>query len=246
MKTWKKILLALFIVLFAILLLAAGGFVWMYFNGLSGIMPGGEPEEGQVRVACVGDSITYGHGVGNWPKNNYPAVLSALLGEDYHVRNFGFPGRALQSDSDQPYTVTGHYKKSLEYDCDILVFMMGSNDSKPENWKGKDRFQAELRKILNGYLDQNDSLKVFLCTPATAFFTDGKEGTCTNFDIQPEVVGEIADIVRETAEEYDCGLIDIHALTGEHPEWFEKDGVHPDKNGARAIAQKVSEEIAAE
>lgn len=90
---------------------------------------------------------------------------------------------------------------------------MGSNDSKPENWKGADRFEAELRKLLNSYIDQNDGLKLYLCTPATAFFTDGKEGTCTNFDIQPEVVGEIADIVRETAEEYDCGLIDIHALS---------------------------------
>lgn len=92
MKTWKKILLALFIVLFAILLLAAGGFVWMYFNGLSGIMPGGEPEEGQVRVACVGDSITYGHGVGNWPKNNYPAVLSALLGGGLSCQEFWVSG----------------------------------------------------------------------------------------------------------------------------------------------------------
>ena len=33
-----------------------------------------------VRVACVGDSITYGAGVANRGKNNYPKVLGGLLG----------------------------------------------------------------------------------------------------------------------------------------------------------------------
>jgi len=39
----------------------------------------------KIKVACVGDSITYGLGVSSWPENNYPVVLENLLGTEYHV-----------------------------------------------------------------------------------------------------------------------------------------------------------------
>ena len=230
----------------AVLLIAGGGFGYLYFNGLSGLSQGGSPGEGQIRVACVGDSVTYGHGVQNWPQNNYPAVLSELLGDAYHVGNFGVSGRAVQPDSDQPYPDCGRYEESLAYDCDILVFMMGSNDSKPENWHGGADFGAQLRRLLDSYTAQNKELRFYLCTPPTAFFTEKQTNGQTNFDIQPAIVEEIAQIVREVSKEYDCTLIDVHTLTQAHPEWFEKDGVHPDKAGARAIAQTVAEAILSE
>ena len=50
-----------------------------------------------TRVACIGDSITYGTGLSNRATQAYPARLQALLGEDYEVRNFGNPGRGMQS-----------------------------------------------------------------------------------------------------------------------------------------------------
>ena len=66
-----------------------GVFIYLYNNGLSGLYNNTEPKEGQIRVACVGDSITYGHSVSGWGKNHYPAVLQQLLGDGYHVANFG-------------------------------------------------------------------------------------------------------------------------------------------------------------
>ena len=38
-------------------------------------------------------------------------------------------------------------------------------------------------------------------------------------------------------------MIDIHSLTTAHPEWFEKDGGHPNTEGAKAIAEAVAEAI---
>ena len=37
----------------------------------------------KLRVACVGDSITFGHGVEDREKNCYPKVLGDLLGDKY-------------------------------------------------------------------------------------------------------------------------------------------------------------------
>ena len=54
--------------------------------------------------------------------------------------------------------------------------------------------------------------------------------------IQPLIVDEIAQITRESAAERGYTLVDIHALTAQHPEWFAKDGVHPNNEGAATIA----------
>lgn len=236
----KKIGKILLIVVLVIALVIGGGFAYLYFNGLSGMSNTTEAEEGQIKVACVGDSITYGHGIANWPKNNYPAVLQGLLGEGYHVNSYGVSGRAVQPDSDQPYTALEHYQQSLAYEADIVVFMMGSNDSKPENWHGAEAFETELLSLLDSYGDA----EIILCTPATAFFLDGKTEGLAEYDIQPVIVEEIAQIIRDVAAERGWTLVDLHSFTAEHPEWFEKDGIHPNNDGAAAIAEEIAEILA--
>ena len=231
----KKVLKVLLIILLIILLLVAGGFAYLYFNGMSGMSNTSEPKEGQIKIACAGDSTTYGHGISGWPKNNYPTVLQNLLGDTYHVNNYGVSSFAVQENADRSYRTLPHYQESLAYDADYVVFMMGSNDSKPVNWKGADTFKTDLLSLLDTYGDA----EIILCTLPAAFFLEGQTEGVTNHDIQPLIVGEIAEITRGVAAERGYTLIDIHALTAQHPEWFEKDGVHPSNEGAAAIAQEV-------
>lgn len=42
----------------------------------------------RVKVACVGNSITYGIGVSDPDKESYPARLQQMLGEGYTVERF--------------------------------------------------------------------------------------------------------------------------------------------------------------
>ena len=231
----KKVLKVLLIILLILILIVAGGFAYLYFNGMSGMSNTSEPKEGQIKVACVGDSTTYGHGISGWPKNNYPAVLQNLLGENYHVNNYGVSSFAVQTGADRSYRSLPHYQESLAYDADYVVFMMGSNDSKPINWKGADAFKTDLLSLLDTYGDS----EIILCTLPAAFFLEGQTEGVTNHDIQPLIVDEIAEITRGVAAERGYTLIDIHALTSQHPEWFVKDGVHPSNEGAAAIAREV-------
>ena len=231
----KKVLKVLLIILLIIILIVAGGFAYLYFNGMSGMSNTSEPKEGQIKIACAGDSTTYGHGISGWPKNNYPTVLQKLLGENYHVNNYGVSSFAVQESADRSYRTLPHYQESLAYDADYVVFMMGSNDSKPENWKGADAFKADLLSLLDTYGDA----EIILCTLPAAFFLEGQTEGVTNHDIQPLIVDEIAEIIRGVAADRGYTLIDIHALTVLHPEWFAKDGVHPSNEGAAAIAQEV-------
>ncbi|MBQ8621476.1 MAG: hypothetical protein IJ422_04085 [Oscillospiraceae bacterium] len=232
----KKVLRILLIVVLVLVLLMGGGFAYLYFNGISGMSNTTQAKDGQIKVACVGDSTTYGHGISNWPKNNYPAVLQTLLGDGYHVNNYGVSSFAVQESADRSYRSLPHHQECLDYDADYLVFMMGSNDSKPENWKGADAFKADLLSLLDTY----DDAEIILCTLPSAFFLEGQTEGVTEHDIQPLIVDEIAQIIRQVAEERGYTLLDIHAFTAEHPEWFAKDGVHPSNEGAAAIAKEVA------
>ncbi len=78
-------------IIIAIALLVLAGIIILtlfHFGLISFYHPMKSAKNNQIRVACVGDSITYGLFVGNRRKNNYPAVLNLLLGEKYCVNNF--------------------------------------------------------------------------------------------------------------------------------------------------------------
>ena len=220
-----------------ILAIVLGGiFANLYLNGLSGQHSYDEPEDEDIRIACVGDSVTYGHGVSGWLKNNYPKQLDTLLGEGYCVNNYGHSGATVQNTGDQPYTTYSEYSVSLEFKADIIIFMMGSNDSKPENWKGEDAFRTEYLNRLAEYKDNNPHVRIILATPPTAFYPGGADEGLTNYDIDPAIVDEIAEIVRSIAAEEGYELIDINAMTERRPDLFLSDNVHPNKAGAAFLA----------
>ena len=232
-------------VLLAIMLLC--GKNYMYTHGLSGEYENKEAKEGQIKVACIGDSITYGHGVEDWADNNYPAQLQKLLGDEYNVANYGSSGACVNLDGDQPYWSRDVYQASLAYDADIIIFMLGTNDAKPENWDGMDAFMQDYMELLDTYLKSGKQPQVYIGMCAEAYYTEGADSSTgiAGYDIQPAVVDEIAErlSLMSTSSVYPFSVIDIHALTEAHPEWFEADGIHPNADGAKAIAEAVAEAI---
>src|SRR4051812_3765193 len=57
----------------------------------------------KIRLACVGDSITYGAGTKNPKTDSYPAQLSRLLGDKWLVQNFGVSGATMLRNGDKPW-----------------------------------------------------------------------------------------------------------------------------------------------
>ncbi len=230
----------------ALLVLVAAGvalFAFLFCNGLSGIRINPGYKEGQIKVACVGDSVTYGHSIKGWLGNNYPALLGEMLGDGYNVKNYGVSGSTVQPDGDQPYVITKAYEQSLSYEADIIVFMMGSNDSKPENWKGEEAFLMKYNALIESYLQAEKKPVIYLCTPPVAYFPEGVTDGNTNYDIQPEYVQAVSELVKTVADERGFELIDINALTTDQRDYFGSDNVHPNNDGARAIAEAVYEKI---
>lgn len=241
-KLNKKQILTLAIV--AVVLIVVGAtavLVGTYVTGWSGFHFYAKPEANDIKIACVGDSITYGFGVTDYGNKNYPKQLDTLLGDGYCVNNYGHSGATVQEKGDQPYYEYGEYKASLEFDADILILMMGTNDTKPYNWVDADTFKAEYLKLISKYTEKNPDIRVILCTPATSYMIDENEGGLTSFDICPDRCDEIASIVRDICDENGFELVDINTLTKNNPSLFIDDMVHPNQDGATNIAKAIYE-----
>ena len=98
-----------------------------------------------IKVACVGNSITYGLKLDNPEVESYPAQLQKLLGKDYLVGNFGKSGATLLSKGHHPYIKEKEYQGALDFRGDIVVIHLGINDTDPRNWPNyRDDFVSDL------------------------------------------------------------------------------------------------------
>ena len=60
----------------------------------------------KIKVACIGNSVTYGYGLKNPITESYPVQLQKMLGEKYEVKNFGHSGATLLRKGHNPYYKT--------------------------------------------------------------------------------------------------------------------------------------------
>ncbi len=245
MKRFKKLLIALV----SLLLLGAIVAVVLNYNGLlSFVHPLQTPQAGQIRVACVGDSVTYGYGIKNRAKYNYPAALQGLLGDGYCVNNYGYSGRTACLMGDRPYRVETLCTKSRDFAPDIVVLLLGANDSKTFNWGTlvagiiayPAQFETDLKDLITMYQTLPSHPQVYVATPLPAY-ADGSGKV--RYNIQPDVIsGEILPIVNRVAADTGAETIDLFSVFKDRPALY-SDGLHPTAEGAALLAQTVADAI---
>lgn len=198
--------------------------------------------EGTV-IGCVGDSTTYGSGVMKTrDTESYPALLQEMLDDGITVENYGMGSQTVMPGTDAPYREHSIYRTSQKEPCDFYIIMMGTNDAKNAYWD-PEQFRTEFLDFVQDYQNLVSAPQIYLMTPVTVYVVEGQE--TVNYDINADNLDQAAQIVSEIAEELDLPLIDIHALTADHPEWF-ADGVHPNAEGNAAIAQAVYDALTSE
>ena len=195
-----------------------------------------------MKIACVGDSITRGTFVWRRRANAYPAQLQAMLGDKYCVRNFGVNGHAAQRSADRPYWNSEAFAESTAFFPDTVLIMLGTNDSRGDNWRGIDLFRGDYRDLALYYQLLETKPAVWLLTPP-ALFRLGRSAK-VRYGMDERALHEMCGAIEGLAHDLGCGLIDINAATAGHPEAFRLDGVHPGAAGATLIARAVFEAIA--
>lgn len=185
----------------------------------------------KIRVACVGDSITFGYLLRQRATEAYPAVLGRLLGDRYDVGNFGVNSATLLQAGDRPYWKQAAFKQADDFQPATVVLLLGANDTKPVNWAHRDALAADAAALIDHFTALPAKPAVWVCLPVPIF--------PNKFGIDETNMAEIRRLWREVAAAHGAKLIDGQAPFAAHPELF-ADGVHPTAAGAALLAQTVA------
>lgn len=178
-----------------------------------------------ITIACIGNSIT--------ERSGYTAILQQRLGASYQVSNYGYSGATMLREGNLPYWTTPYYSRALASAPDVVVLMLGTNDSKPDNWS---YHGAAFARDYAAFIDTLRNLPshplILACLPPPAY-----PGSCCA--ISPTTIAtHIVPQIDSLCTHHSVATIDLFTALSDKPERF-PDGVHPDSTGAQIIAETI-------
>ena len=194
------------------------------------------PKEDAVRVACIGNSITDGFGIGMAPVKGYPAVLQKKLGDGYQVKNFGVSARTMMNKGDLPYMNELAWRDAKAFNPNIVIIKLGTNDSKTHNWvHGADEFRQSMQAMIDTLKALPSKPKIYLCSPIPAF----KDSWTINDSV---IVNGEMPIIKKLAKKNKCQFVDLHT-SYTYGDMMLNDGIHPNAKGAEKMADIIFDAI---
>ena len=188
----------------------------------------------KVKVACVGNSITFGYLLADPATESYPSQLQQLLGASYEVGNFGKSGATLLNQGHRPYMKQEEFQKAKAFAGDIVIIHLGINDTDPRDWPNyRDFFVTDYLALIDSFKVANPQCRIILSrlTPISDRHPRFESGT-------RDWHGEIQQAIETVAEYAGVQLMDFHEVLYPYP-FMLPDAVHPDKEGASLMAQAV-------
>jgi len=181
-----------------------------------------ETYPGIIRLACVGDSLT------GCP-DRWPVHIEPMLGQRWEVRNFGLGGATVLSFGDHPY-VRLKLPEVLAYAPDVVLVLLGTNDSKPRHWYYRKEFEKDYVQLIHTLKALEPPPRIWVCLPPPAF--PGQWG------MDDGRLREMQPVIRRVARKTRVPLIDLYTPFVGRPERF-PDQVHPDEEASREIARHI-------
>ena len=201
------------------ILIATSGVAAFYLSSLNKNNSGDK-----IRIACVGDSITGG--------TEYPADLWMLLGSvNYTVGNFGVGGSTAALDSWNPYINNSAFQEAKEFQPNIVIIMLGTNDANPQIRPNNGSFVNDYVKLVEAFQALSSNPKIYLVKPPPIFCS----GTTPSAEyFRDNVIPTIEQVANQT----NLPIIDVYSALANYSVFF-RDGIHPDEQGAILIANEI-------
>jgi lysophospholipase L1-like esterase len=196
----------------------------------------------RIKVACIGNSITEGIGVSN-ANDAYPAILQKNLGNGYEVRNFGASGRMMTKEPPTPegwsYWTHPRYQASLDWEPDIVIIKLGTNDSGQSNWPAfKSHFKEDYIDMVQSYQALPGNPQVYTCFPIPI-------SPASSVGNEKNLIEEVIPLIKEVSAEKNTTIIDLHTpLMGKS--YMTPDGCHPNEKGTAYMAHMVAQALCPE
>lgn len=195
----------------------------------------------EVRVACVGDSITAGWKLKEAEK--YVTKLAGLLGSDYEVENFGHSAYAMLKIADKSYWDSPMFQAAQNFQPDIVTIMLGTNDAHPNYWP---QYEAQY------YDDYLDMIAVFQALPSAPrvivlglpYLKPGGryDGVVALDALLPDIAADATSAAGVAVDFVE--IWDVLVNSGLSAQQLMKDPIHPSAAAHTIIAQTVHPVIA--
>ena len=205
--------------------------LWIFYFSAVHAKPQNKPT---IRVACVGNSITYGTGIEDREHFSYPVQLQKMLGDKYVVGNFGKPGATLLRHGHRPYFEQNEFKEAMRFKGDIVVIHLGINDTDPRNWPNyRDEFVTDYLALIDTLRSVNHNARFIIArmTPIAHRHPRFISGTKLWHT-------EIQQAIETVAKVSGAELVDFHAPLYPYPNLL-PDAIHPNAEGAGILARTV-------
>lgn len=189
-----------------------------------------------IRISCVGDSITFGI-VPDPAKNAWPVVLGRILGAAYRTLNCGHSGATMLKKGDLPYWKQPEYRKAIAFHPNIVVIMLGTNDTKPWNWsKHGSAFVANTEAMIQVFKSLPTHPKVYICLPPKVLKT--------NYGInEKNMVHGVIPAIKAAARKTGTPIINVFGQLPAKMKYYDSDGVHPNIRGEAIMAHIIAKAI---
>ncbi len=187
-----------------------------------------------IKVACIGNSVTYGYRLQNPSTESYPALLQKMLGDKYEVKNLGHSGATLLRKGHNPYYKTKEFVEALQLNPDIAIIHLGLNDTDPRDWNNYNNdFRGDYSWLIDTLRKANPNVKVYVCLMTPIFNDHARFRSGTR-----DWYWKIQNLIPEIAKVNQTALIDLHAPFYFRPNLF-PDALHPNEEGAIILAKTI-------
>jgi len=187
-----------------------------------------------IRVACAGDSLTLGESGGVSPGDDYPTQLQQLLGnENFVVHNYGLRSVTAIRGLQDSYDRTREFQNSLEFDGDIYLLMLGTNDAKFWSTDGRwfpSDMESLVEEVTSSSYRRQPRQRVIMAIPPWVKSDWG----CIKNDI---LVRSVQPAIKEFAKIQQLQLVDMYDITVNENDFFTGDGLHLNAKGYSVLAE---------
>ncbi len=202
----------------------------------------------KVKIACIGNSITYGARLEKPARDSYPTQLSNMLSEIYGdtciVNNYGVSGRNMLKNAPKPIWNEPQFAEALRWTPDICIILLGTNDSRPGLWADYgDEFKKDYLAMIDTFKTINPNTIFILGEPTPIW--KGHHYGGDSWDTKHNdtiLVKNTIPIIKKVAKKTKATLIDFHTPFANSIQLF-PDLLHPNPEGAHSIAELIFEEI---
>ena len=216
-KSWKKVAFV------AILLVIVSVSTFILLSAQNHSM------QKTIRVACVGDSLTQ--------SSRYPYDLWLKLGKEaYFLENFGVGGTTISLNTETPYMNTSAYQDALDFQPDIVIIMLGTNDAQINLKENNATLTSDYVKLISAFNELPSNPDIFVVLPPPII-----DNQFMNLD--PDYLTKIIiPSIQQAAEQTGLQTIDVYSAMLGHSDYY-LDGVHVNDDGAEIIATEVFKAI---